>query len=305
MRPRIRTIKPEAHTDEDLWDLEQDTGLPIFRVFTGLWNWSDREGRFEWKPRTLKAGVLPYWNGDLAHVLDALVSRGFIVRYVVDGRAYGYVPNFTKHQLINGREEKSVLPPPPDSASDSEDLDASATGEAPEEHGSRTRGRRVGDATRGEGKGTEGNGRERNTGEAPVLAPDLPEPEIQIFDADPTQVFCPPEPLPETVIAIMATKLEVSEAAIRAGLSEFVEYWTIGAGAGRRHSRAKWMANAREDLRHKSKKGKLVEPTTTRDLMNGPGPASAEAVARRERAERRLREETDRKLGITVSGESA
>lgn len=45
MRARIRTINPEAHTDEELWGLEQDTGLPIFRAFVGLWNYADCEGR--------------------------------------------------------------------------------------------------------------------------------------------------------------------------------------------------------------------------------------------------------------------
>lgn len=113
MRGRIRTIKPEAFTDEDLWDLEVETGLPIFRAFTGLWCYADREGRFEWRPRPLKAAVLPYWDGDVAAVLDALERGGFIRRYVVDGVTYGFIPGFLKHQAVGAREAKSVLPPPP------------------------------------------------------------------------------------------------------------------------------------------------------------------------------------------------
>ncbi len=113
MRGRIRTIKPEAFTDEDLWDLEVETGLPIFRAFTGLWCYADREGRFEWRPRPLKAAVLPYWDGDVAAVLDALERGGFIRRYVIDGVTYGYIPGFLKHQAVGAREAKSTLPPPP------------------------------------------------------------------------------------------------------------------------------------------------------------------------------------------------
>lgn len=191
MRSRIRTIKPEAHTDEELWDLEVETGLPIFRGFVGLWNFADREGRFEWRPRPLKAGILPYWSGDFADVLDALRAAGFIVRYEVGGRVYGLVRTFSEHQFINNREEESTLPPPPDDASGDacatckeREGDACGTREPPgtvESPGessaadssenpdtstraprvndaSGTRGSRVSHATQGERNGTERNG---------------------------------------------------------------------------------------------------------------------------------------------------
>lgn len=114
MRPRIRTIKPEIHTDEELWDLEQQTGLPVFRAFVGLWSYADREGRFEWRPRPLKAAILPYWEGDFEEVLDALVVARFVIRYSVDGKTYGWVRTFTEHQVVNTREPPSFLPAPPD-----------------------------------------------------------------------------------------------------------------------------------------------------------------------------------------------
>jgi hypothetical protein len=130
MKPRIRSIKPEAHTDEDLWDLEHETGLPLFRAFTGLWCHADRAGRFEWRPRPLKAGILPYWDGDFSRVLDALVSRGFVVRYTVGAREYGLIPNFPKHQFINNKEPPSELPEPPSGVEihiDTHDNDAMVT----------------------------------------------------------------------------------------------------------------------------------------------------------------------------------
>lgn len=154
MRGRIRTIKPESLHDEELWDLEAELGAPVFRAFVGLWMYADREGRFEWRPRALKAAVLPYWEGDFSRVLDALTTRGFVVRYEVDGREYGLVESFGRHQVVNNREERSTIPPPPDSTA---------------EPATSTREPRVNDAcstplvhARVEGNGREGNGRERD-----------------------------------------------------------------------------------------------------------------------------------------------
>lgn len=106
-------VKPEIHSDSELWDLEQETGLPIFRSFVGIWNFADREGRFVWKPRQLRALVLPFWEGDFSRVLDALATRGFLVAYTVDGAQFGVVRTFRKHQSPNGREGKSEIPAPP------------------------------------------------------------------------------------------------------------------------------------------------------------------------------------------------
>lgn len=116
MRGRIRSIKPDLFKDEELWDLAQETGLPILQAFEGLWCFADKEGRFEWRPRALKTDILPYWDGDFARVLDALITRRFVVRYEVNGRAYGVVRTFKRHQVINNREAESELPAPPDEA---------------------------------------------------------------------------------------------------------------------------------------------------------------------------------------------
>jgi hypothetical protein len=116
MRARIRTIKPETALDEQLWDLAQSTGLPAFQAFTMLWCHADREGRFEWRPRALKTLILPYWEGDMGALLDAMAEAGFLVRYEVDGKVYGLVKNFHKHQSPNVREPASTLPGPADAA---------------------------------------------------------------------------------------------------------------------------------------------------------------------------------------------
>lgn len=109
---RIRTIKPEFFRHADLFDAEQESGLPLRLAFAGLWTACDREGRFEWKPRQLKLDCLPYDNVDFSRVLDALATRGFVLKYEAEGNAFGFVPSFTKHQIINNREKDSLIPPP-------------------------------------------------------------------------------------------------------------------------------------------------------------------------------------------------
>jgi len=112
VKGRIRTIKPEAAADEALWDLGQGSGLPVFQAFFMLICYADRAGRFEWRPRALKAACLPYWEGDFGIVLDALADKGLLVRYEVEGKAYGLIRNFGKHQVPNKREPESTIPCP-------------------------------------------------------------------------------------------------------------------------------------------------------------------------------------------------
>lgn len=149
---RIRSIKPEFFRHGGLFDAEQETGLPLRLAFAGLWTACDREGRFQWKARELKLDALPFDDIDFSRVLDALRTRGFIVKYVVDGVTFGFIPSWEKHQVINNREAASVLPEPDESSIES----MTSTREA-----------RVNDASatplvqvQGEGKGKEGKGRE-------------------------------------------------------------------------------------------------------------------------------------------------
>jgi hypothetical protein len=112
MQTRIRTIKPEFYTHTSLFDLEQKSHMPIRVAFSGLWTVCDRDGRFKWDPRELKVHVLPYDDLDFAQVLDTLQAEGFIIRYDVGGRTYGYIPSWRNHQVLNPRERKSRLPSP-------------------------------------------------------------------------------------------------------------------------------------------------------------------------------------------------
>jgi hypothetical protein len=88
---RIRTIKPEFFRHADLYEAEKETGLPLRLAFAGLWTAADREGRFKWRPRELKLDCLPHDDVDFSRVLDALTTRGWLVRYAVDGVEYGAI----------------------------------------------------------------------------------------------------------------------------------------------------------------------------------------------------------------------
>jgi hypothetical protein len=112
--PRQRFVKPEFFKHSDLYDAEASTGLPLRVAFAGLWTVADREGRFVWRPRELKTDVLPYDAVDFAGVLDALEHFGFVRSYVVDGKRFGVIPSFAKHQTFHLREQPSKLPVPPE-----------------------------------------------------------------------------------------------------------------------------------------------------------------------------------------------
>lgn len=161
---RIRTIKPEFFRHADLYEAEKETGLPLRLAFAGLWTAADREGRFKWKPRELKLDCLPHDDVDFVRVLDALTTRGWLVRYTVNGIEYGAIPTWGVHQVINNREKASEFP-------------------SPSENNTLTRASRVADATatplrnaQGEGKGREVE-REKDS-EAKASGAEAPDPSI-------------------------------------------------------------------------------------------------------------------------------
>lgn len=129
---RIRTVKPSFFRHYELYQAEQETGLPLRVAYEGLWTVADRRGRFCWCPHEIKLDVLPYDELDFSHVLDALTTRGFIVKYTCNGKVYGYIPTFEQHQVINNRESESVLPEPPAFEPKTEEI-------PPEDHASATR----------------------------------------------------------------------------------------------------------------------------------------------------------------------
>ena len=103
---RIRTIKPDFFTSEDIVSLS-----PLARLlFISTWLEADREGRFVWRPKNLKLRYLPGDNCDIDALTEELLDAGLVVTYGVNGQTYAEIPSFTRHQVINNRESESTIP---------------------------------------------------------------------------------------------------------------------------------------------------------------------------------------------------
>lgn len=154
--PRIRTIKPGFFRHEGLQELElkHKGKYPMF-VFAGLWGHCDKLGRFQWRPRLLKLDILPFLPFDMADTLSILEQHGYLKRYTVDGEVYGFVPTFTEHQRINGKEAQGdpefpdPIENPTENSSEADGKQRGSNGEALE-----TTGREG----KGIGREQEGNG---------------------------------------------------------------------------------------------------------------------------------------------------
>lgn len=102
---RIRTIKPEFFRHEILQDLEiANPGMYPMMVFEALWGHCDSKGRFEWKPRMLKLDILPFLPFDMSVTLEILETSGMLHKYEVEGKQYGIIHSFEKHQRLSGKE---------------------------------------------------------------------------------------------------------------------------------------------------------------------------------------------------------
>jgi hypothetical protein len=102
---RIRTIKPEFFTSEDIVALPPLTRL----LYIAIWCEADKEGRLPWKPMTFKLRYFPADNCDIKAMCAELVEAGLVVLY---SEGLAYIPSFGKHQHINPRESQSTLPSP-------------------------------------------------------------------------------------------------------------------------------------------------------------------------------------------------
>jgi hypothetical protein len=103
---RARNIKPGFFLNAEL----SEVCFPSRLLFIGLWCYADKEGRFEWKPKQIKATIFPYDNVNIEKLLKNLLSLNVITCH--DG--VGYVENFKKHQNPHPHEAKSILPEKPD-----------------------------------------------------------------------------------------------------------------------------------------------------------------------------------------------
>jgi hypothetical protein len=102
---RIRTIKPEFFTSEDVVALSPFARL----LYIALWCEADKEGRLVWKPKTFKMRYFPADSLDIDVLCKELTDTSLAVLY---GDGFAHIPTFTAHQHINPRETASQLPEP-------------------------------------------------------------------------------------------------------------------------------------------------------------------------------------------------
>ena len=104
---RIRTIKPEFYQDEDLASLSE----PAFILAAGLLNHADDEGYFKAHPGLIKAAVFPLREPSVSihGMLVELSNIGYIRLFEgSDGKNYGQINGFTKHQKINRPTDSKI-----------------------------------------------------------------------------------------------------------------------------------------------------------------------------------------------------
>jgi hypothetical protein len=135
---RIRTIKPEFFTSEDIVGLS-----PLARLlYIATWCEADKEGRLGWKPTTFKLRYFPGDECDIQSLCQELVHSSLIVLY---GDGLAYIPSFNTHQHINPRESDSKLPEPDASSRvatrQTRDIDAQGGREGKERKGTRDESR--------------------------------------------------------------------------------------------------------------------------------------------------------------------
>ena len=130
---RSRNIKPGFFSNDVLAECE-----PLARLlFAGLWTIADREGRLEDRPKRIKAELLPYDDCNIDALLDALHSKGFILRYSVENQQLIQILAFTKHQNPHKNEVHSTLQQPEQhstSTVQAQDKHSTSTVQTPEQH---------------------------------------------------------------------------------------------------------------------------------------------------------------------------
>ena len=257
---RIRTVKPELFKHEDLFDAEQNSKLPLRLAFIGLFTVADCEGRFKWRPRTLKLDVLPHDFIDFAAVLNALERTGFLERYEVDGEAYGLIPSFTRHQIFQTKEQTrgSQFPPPPSYATPSTIRDDTGTVPELSRNGEGTcRESQEGKGMEEEEEG-EGKGMEEEAAQAPRASSPAPK---AIKAPKPVKATIPADWTPAEATYALLEKSGIERPFAEGCLDEFRLYWTE-----QQEQRPGWESTFVNNVKRQWER----QPTATHTPRNGP-----------------------------------
>ena len=103
---RTRNIKPGFFLNDVLGECH-----PLARLlFAGLWCQADRNGVVEYRPRRIKAEILPFDDADVEGLVVELEGRGFVVRFAANGSTWLRVVKFREHQTPHPREPAIEIP---------------------------------------------------------------------------------------------------------------------------------------------------------------------------------------------------
>lgn len=166
--PRIRTIKPEFFQDEKL-----SSCTPHARLLAiALLQLCDANGVFRNIPMQVHAHAFP-WEASVKvqSLIEELEGIGYVKMYRVQGKSYGLVPGFNKHQRLSGKEAQSDGMYPGICEADQDDTSENSQGSDGEALGKRPDAQ---EREQGKGKGTGKGNRETSV----ALSTDVQE----IFD---------------------------------------------------------------------------------------------------------------------------
>jgi hypothetical protein len=104
---RIRTIKPDFWRDENLATISPEAAL----LAIGLLNHADDDGYFNANPKLIESDIFPL--RELSCPITVMVDELFRIGYIqlfqgVDGKRYGHILNFAKHQVINKKNPSKI-----------------------------------------------------------------------------------------------------------------------------------------------------------------------------------------------------
>lgn len=104
---RIRTIKPDFWRDESLAGVSPEACL----LAIGLLNHCDDEGYFNANPKLVESDIFPLreLKSKTTVLIQELCKIGYLVVFQgSDGKTYGCIKNFHKHQVINKKTPSKI-----------------------------------------------------------------------------------------------------------------------------------------------------------------------------------------------------
>lgn len=103
---RIRTIKPDFFTSDDIGELSEKARL----LYIALWTQVDCEGKCKFARTKLMTQCMPFDMSSFDSTLDELAANGHCIVFEDDGIKILYLPTFTEHQKPHHTESSCGFP---------------------------------------------------------------------------------------------------------------------------------------------------------------------------------------------------